>query len=169
MNSASPVLLFSLALGCSLAAPTDDIVAAADSIRGVAAALGESRGAYISLTSAQGSASDGVYSAPQAERGKVVYEESCSSCHGPSLRGGANEFGAPALAGPFFYEKWVGRTVDDLFQYASTNMPPEEAKLPQAAYLDVTAYILQVSKYPAGPTDLTATSPAMTQKIERRQ
>jgi mono/diheme cytochrome c family protein len=169
MNSASPILLFGLALGCSFLAPTINSVAA-DSIGGGLSAVAESADGYTSSTSAQGAAlSDGVYSASQAERGKVVYEESCSSCHGPSLRGGANEFGAPALAGPFFYEKWAGRTLEDLFRYASENMPPEEKKLPQAAYLDVTAYVLQVSKYPAGPSDLTATSSAMQQKIEPRQ
>jgi S-disulfanyl-L-cysteine oxidoreductase SoxD len=143
MNHTSPILLFSVALGCSLA---------------------------LSLPSAQGVApSDGLYSATQAERGKRVYEESCSSCHGAALRGGANEFAAPALAGPFFYEKWTGLTVEELFRYASEKMPPEEARLPEAAYLDVTAYILQVLKYPAGPTDLTSKSPAMNQKIEPRQ
>jgi len=31
----------------------------------------------------------------------------------------------------------------------------------------VTAYILQVLKYPAGTSDLSAASPAMKQKIEQ--
>ena len=68
---------------------------------------------------------NGPYTASQAERGKVVYEQSCSACHGASLRGGANDFAAPALAGPFFYEKWSGRTLEELHQYATENMPPE--------------------------------------------
>ena len=117
---------------------------------------------------AQGAAgSNAWYTVKQAERGKVVYEESCSTCHGASLRGGANEFAAPALAGPFFYEKWNGRPLEDLFRYAAENMPPEGEKLSEAAYLDVTAYILQVLKYPAGTEDLSAASPAMKQKIEQ--
>src|SRR5712671_2924279 len=62
-----------------------------------------------------------IYSAAQADRGRLVYEQSCSSCHGASLRGGANEFAAPALAGPFFLEKWGTRTLEELLRYASDN------------------------------------------------
>jgi mono/diheme cytochrome c family protein len=114
-------------------------------------------------------AADGSYTVSQAERGKVVYEQSCSTCHGASLRGGANEFAAPALAGPFFYEKWSGRPLEELFRYTVENMPPDQTRLSEAAYLDVTAYILQVWKYPAGNTDLSADSAAMKRKIDRPQ
>ena len=79
---------------------------------------------------------------------------------------GANEFAAPALAGPFFYEKWSGRPLGELFRYAVENMPPDQTKLSEAAYLDVIAYVLQVLKHPAGNTDLTADSPAMKRSIE---
>jgi mono/diheme cytochrome c family protein len=123
--------------------------------------------ACVVLLAAVGAASSVAYTARQAERGKALYEESCSSCHGASLRGGANEFAAPALAGPFFYEKWNGRTVEELFRYAAENMPPEGMKLSEAGYLDVTAYVLQVLKFPAGTEELTAASPAMKQKIEQ--
>ncbi len=111
----------------------------------------------------------GSYTEGQADRGKAVYEASCSSCHGASLRGGANEFAAPALAGPFFYEKWAGRPLAELFRYAAESMPPDQTKLSEAAYLDVTAYILQVLKYPAGSAELSADSPAMKRGIERLQ
>lgn len=106
-----------------------------------------------------------AYTAVQADRGKVVYEQSCSSCHGASLRGGANEFAAPALAGPFFLEKWGGRSVEELFRYAVDNMPPEQRLADAAAYVDVTAYILQVLKFPAGQAELTADSPLFKQAI----
>ena len=86
--------------------------------------------------------------------------------HGSSLRGGANEFAAPALAGPFFYEKWSGRPLGELFRYAVENMPPDQTRLSEGAYLDVMAYVLQVLKHPAGNTDLTADSPAMKRSIE---
>jgi mono/diheme cytochrome c family protein len=115
----------------------------------------------------QATASDGAYTTAQAERGKLVYEERCSSCHGASLRGGANDFAAPALAGPFFYEKWNGRVIAELFGYSSENMPPGEARLSETAYLDVTAYILQVLKYEAGTAELQADSPIMKQPITR--
>ena len=117
---------------------------------------------------AQGAAGQGGwYSAKQAGRGKVAYEENCASCHGAELRGGANEFAAPALAGPFFYEKWTGRPLEELFRYAADNMPPEGMKLSESQYLDVTAYMLEVLKYPAGTRDLSADSPVMKEKIEK--
>ena len=47
-------------------------------------------------------------------------------------------------------------------------MPPGQDHLPERAYLDVTAYILQVLKYPAGRTELTADSPGMKRPIERQ-
>ena len=46
-------------------------------------------------------------------------------------------------------------TVEELFRYAAENMPPDQTRLSEAAYLDVIAYILQVLKYPAGTADLT--------------
>ena len=145
MNIPSAFFLFCLALGPGVASSTP-----------------------ADLRLAQGvPAATGPYTASQAERGKVVYEQSCSTCHGASLRGGANEFAAPALAGPFFYEKWSGRPLEEFFRYAVENMPPDQTRLSEAAYLDVTAYILQVLKYPAGQADLGAHSPAMKRTIER--
>ena len=111
---------------------------------------------------------NGPYAAVQAERGKIVYEQRCSACHGSSLRGGANEYSAPALAGPRFFEKWNGRPLEELFLYTAENMPPGETPLPSAACLDVTAYILHVLKYPPGAAELTADSPALKLGIERR-
>ena len=114
----------------------------------------------------QAAASPG-YTAAQADRGKAVYTESCSSCHGPSLRGGANEFAAPPLAGPFFFEKWSGRPIEEFFRYAAENMPPDR-RVAAEAYVDVMAYILQVWKYPAGSSELGPSSPMMKRLIERQ-
>ena len=114
-------------------------------------------------------AAGGVYTAAQAERGRAVYREHCASCHGSSLRGGANEFAAPALAGPFFFDAWSGRTVGELLRYSADNMPPEGMLLPAADYVDVTAYVLQVLGYPEGDADLTAASPALERAIERQR
>lgn len=106
------------------------------------------------------------YTAAQAERGQVAYDENCSQCHGPALRGGSNDTAAPAIAGPFFFEKWSGRPVEEFFGFMSTTMPPEQNKLTPEAYVDVMAYIIQVWKYPAGSTELSATSLAMKQAIK---
>ena len=111
----------------------------------------------------------GAYTAAQAERGRAVYREHCQSCHGSSLRGGANEFAAPALAGPFFFDAWGGRPVAELLDYSAENMPPEGTLLPGPDYPDVTAYILQVLGYPEGDAELTADSPALASPIERQR
>lgn len=115
------------------------------------------------------SGANDTYTVAQAERGKIVYDQYCGGCHGSSLRGGANEFAAPALAGPFFFEKWGGRPLEELFRYAVDNMPPDQTRLTEAAYLDVTAYMLQVLKYPAGNTELSAASSIMKRGVERPQ
>ncbi len=111
----------------------------------------------------------GAYTAAQAERGRAVYQEHCLSCHGSSLRGGTNEFAAPALAGPFFFDAWGGRPVAELLAYSTDNMPPEGTLLPEPDYVDVTAYILQVLGYPEGDAELTPDSPALAAGIERQR
>jgi mono/diheme cytochrome c family protein len=110
-----------------------------------------------------------TYTAVQAARGRLVYERSCSECHDASLRGGANELDAPGLAGPFFLEKWSGRPLEELFLYAAENMPPGQPSLFDTAYLDITAYILQVLKYPSGNSELIADSPIMKRGLERQR
>ena len=169
MNTASTRVLIGLVVAAGLVSVSRE-AADATTIPGVwlASIAGGVRGTATLARPVQAvGGSEGWYTASQAERGKRAYEESCSSCHGPSLRGGTNEFAAPPLAGPFFYEKWTGRTVDALFRYAAENMPPDQMKLTEAAYLDVTAYVLQVLKYPAGTAELTANSPAMKRPIEQ--
>lgn len=168
MNNIPACFLVCLALEAGLT-PSGRAVAATDSLLTVSPFVGQdgggARSAKVRLTQAA-PAANGPYTASQAERGKVVYEQSCGTCHGSSLRGGANEFAAPALAGPFFYEKWSGRPLEELFRYAVDNMPPDQTKLSETAYLDVMAYVLQVLKHPAGTTELTADSPAMKRSIE---
>lgn len=161
---------FLLCLACeAVFTPSARGAAATDPLRAVSPLVGEggggARSANLRLAQTAPGA-NGPYTASQAERGKVVYEQSCGTCHGSSLRGGANEFAAPALAGPFFYEKWSGRLLEELFRYAVDSMPPDQTKLSEAAYLDVMAYVLQVLKHPAGNTELTADSPALKRSIE---
>ena len=138
----------------------------------VAACLGV--GSAWAASAASGPAQDdslagGAYTAAQAERGRAIYQEHCQSCHGSSLRGGANEFAAPALAGPFFFDAWTGRPVAELLDYSAESMPPEGSLLPEPDYVDVTAYILQVLGYPEGDAELTADAPALTVGIERQR
>jgi mono/diheme cytochrome c family protein len=99
---------------------------------------------------------DGVYSAEQARRGEARYASACAACHLADLAGTlAGDTGAPPLRGvPFltFIESWNARR---LFEYVKSTMPADDpASLPEAAYLDVLAYLFQANGFPAGPVDL---------------
>ncbi|HEY7821114.1 MAG TPA: cytochrome c, partial [Vicinamibacteria bacterium] len=119
---------------------------------------------YVLVASAQ-SASGGHYTAAQAEKGRVLYEEACASCHGLELSDGA----ASALAGPGFARDWgPGQNVSDLFGWGSpsvadlyfvirTTMPQGAAgSLGAEQYVDIVAYILQRNGYASGERPLSA-------------
>jgi len=112
---------------------------------------------------AQGkSVADGVYSDAQAERGTALYAEQCASCHGENLEGVADLF--PALTGDAFIKTWQGKSVGELFDKIATTMPaldPGSLKPEQSA--DITAFILNKSKYPAGAADLAASAEPLKQ------
>ena len=95
---------------------------------------------------------DGVYTADQAARGKVVYDSHCSSCHLADL-GGSQE--ARPLAGDRFMEDWREDTLHSLFTRIRSLMPFDDpATLGDEAYLDSVAYILQFNGFPAGTREL---------------
>ena len=94
------------------------------------------------------SANDGVFTADQATKGDAVYKEQCAACHGDNLEGSGP---MPPLAGKDFLTNWQGKTVADLFEKTQTSMPataPGTLTPEQTAHL--MAYMLSVSKYPAG-------------------
>jgi mono/diheme cytochrome c family protein len=96
---------------------------------------------------------DGVYSADQAEKGRVVYETHCSRCHGAGLSGSAN---VSALAGEAFVRNWGGDTLGGLFKTIRTTMPRNfPSSLSDDEYLDVITYILKANELPAGPTPIS--------------
>ena len=105
---------------------------------------------------------DGVYTAAQAERGKSVNQRHCAECHGATLTGG--QFGGAPLAGGFFMHRWSNRTLETLFEYARTNMPPgSEGSLSRQQYLDVIAFVLQANGFPAGEEELVADPQELSQ------
>jgi S-disulfanyl-L-cysteine oxidoreductase SoxD len=102
----------------------------------------------------------GVYTAAQSERGRVVYQSSCGQCHGETLGGDIG----PTLVGPF-WAIWEGRTAAELLKIIRTTMPadaPESLK-PQE-YADLVAYLFSVNKFPAGEMELPA-EPEALEKI----
>lgn len=95
---------------------------------------------------------DGVYTEEQAKRGEAVYGQICASCHGPALMGTDM---APPLTGDAFMTNWKDLTVQDLAEKIRLAMPSDDpGSLNQEQTADVITYILSVSKYPAGQTEL---------------
>lgn len=98
----------------------------------------------------------GVYTAAQAERGRVVVQNHCSECHHDDLSGGEG----PALAGATFMVKWETHTLERLFHKVRDTMPSVgSTEVSVNEKLDSIAFILQQNGFPAGSADLTETSP----------
>jgi mono/diheme cytochrome c family protein len=95
---------------------------------------------------------NGVYTAAQAERGRIVVQNHCSECHHDDLSGGEG----PALAGPIFMVKWETHTVERLFQKIRDTMPSSgSTEVSDSDKLDAVAFILQQNGFPAGASELT--------------
>lgn len=104
---------------------------------------------------------DGVYSEAQATRGAVLFDKECAGCHGPDGEGGGM---APALSGPAFLANYDGQTVGDLFDRNRTTMPVgKEGQLSGQQIADITAFMLQVNKFPAGASELAIQSMMLKQ------
>lgn len=90
------------------------------------------------------SATAGVYSAAQAERGRTVHREECTGCHG-----------ATAYIGEGFDSLWRGLSIFDVFEQIRTTMPDDNpGRLERAQYVDVIAYILSLNGFAAGAEEL---------------
>jgi cytochrome c len=97
---------------------------------------------------------DGVYTAPQAERGEVAYRESCTSCHGAQMEGKGQ---TPPLAGSDFTSRWDGIFLRDLFEKIQVSMPADRpGELSGQQNADILAYMLKFNQFPAGATELPA-------------
>lgn len=95
----------------------------------------------------------GVYSAAQAERGKMQYAVNCRSCHT-----------AASHTGVTFAKWWKDRTLADLFAYMSSQMPKNDpGSLAPEQYADVVAYLLKMNAMPAGTAELLADSASLAQ------
>jgi len=95
---------------------------------------------------------DGVFSEEQATRGKALYSQECSSCHGGELTGGEM---APPLAGGEFMAGWDGLTVGDLFERIRISMPQNApGSLSGQQNADILAFVFSANKFPAGTTEM---------------
>ena len=111
--------------------------------------------AVFSLTGHAGqsrSVTEGVYSAGQAARARQIYQAQCAECHGNAMEGTIG----PPLVGENFLSNWSARPLAELVDKIQKTMPfnlPQSLSRQQST--DLTAYILQAGKFPAGQVDLS--------------
>jgi cytochrome c len=109
---------------------------------------------------------DGVYAESQAQAGKDIYLDKCVTCHAEDLSGDTPYNPAPALAGKPFLASWDRRSVNELFEFMSKNMPKDApASLEKEDYIKVIAFIFQSNKFPAGKESLTPDEDALKKII----
>ena len=101
--------------------------------------------ALLLLQGAAKSASDGVFTKEQADRGRTKYTQVCSNCHQGDLSGSDQ---APGLAGGDFLDRWDGQTVGDLADRIRTSMPLDDVgSLNVQLSADLTSYLLQANGF----------------------
>ena len=119
------------------------------------------------------SAWDGVFSEAQATRGRGVYSGACGFCHGRRLNGAPDDpdmRSTPPLARARFLREWEGRSLATLFEYTRLTMPEDNpTSLTDAEYVDVIAYMLSVSRMPAGDDELSPESRSLAQIVIRQR
>jgi mono/diheme cytochrome c family protein len=93
---------------------------------------------------------DGVYTEQQAQSGEEQYEAICAACHD------GDEPEAPPPKGPAFIERWREAPLSFLHDFIRTNMPGDKpGTLAEENYVNLVAYLLRTSGYPAGAAELT--------------
>lgn len=130
-----------------------------------------------------------VFTAAQAEAGRVAYENTCGKCHTPSLLGRKGEPGelppvgslskeyqdfigphgfVPPLAGKTFIERWGSKTAGQLisrFQETVDSFGLEGSD--KEFTVNITAYILLVNGAKAGTQPLHRSTEAVVREIIR--
>jgi mono/diheme cytochrome c family protein len=96
---------------------------------------------------------DGVYTGPQAGRGRAIYIEQCATCHGDALTGGV----APPLTGDEFRAIWGDLPLVELADKIRNTMPTSNpGGLSPQQTVDLVAHILQTGGFPAGQNELSS-------------
>ncbi len=119
----------------------------------MAATLGAfSAGSYVIVAQELKSQWSGIFTVEQATRGKAMYSDKCSSCHGDDGEGTAM---APGLIDETFATAWNDQPLADVFDRIQKTMPQNapDSLLPQET-ADILAFVLSQAKYPAGSQEL---------------
>jgi mono/diheme cytochrome c family protein len=105
---------------------------------------------------------DGVYTESQAARGTTAFGQNCAGCHTLATEGKS------PLAGEPFWKSFSQRTVGDLLDYVSTNMPNgRPGSLNESTYRDIVAAMLKSNDFPAGTTELQHDTIASVQIVPK--
>jgi mono/diheme cytochrome c family protein len=105
---------------------------------------------------------DGVYTEAQATRGATAFGQSCGGCHSLGTQGKS------ALSGDLFWKSFSQKTVADLLDYVSTNMPNgAPGTLTESTYRDIVAVMLKSNDFPAGTAELERNTIAGVQIIPK--
>jgi hypothetical protein len=92
----------------------------------------------------------------------MAFGQSCSGCHALAAEGKAPLAGAP------FWKSFAQKTVGDLIEFVSTNMPNgTPGSLGESTYRDIVALILKSNGFPAGTTELERNNTADVQIIRK--
>ena len=123
--------------------------------------------ALASLAAAQNSAPrrtvwEGVYSEAQAGRGAAAFGQNCAGCHSLTADGKS------ALVGDKFWKSFSQKTVGDVLDYVSTNMPNGRGgSLAESVYTDIVSLLLKSNGFPAGAAELERAAIAGVQIIPK--
>jgi len=97
---------------------------------------------FASATADPRTINDGVYTKDQAKVGEVLYTQHCILCHD-------KKYFRPVL------KRWEGQAINVLFTVMSTSMPESNPGfLSEKEYVDILAYVLSLSRYAAGDSEL---------------
>jgi mono/diheme cytochrome c family protein len=104
------------------------------------------------------SITESVYSSVQATRGQKTYQSQCADCHGKVMEGSSG----PPLAGAEFLANWSARPLSGLVDKIQKTMPfGQGGSLSRQQSTDLTAFILQTGKFPAGQAELNEAALAL--------
>ena len=119
------------------------------------------------------SAWDGVFTEAQAARGRQIYFGACGLCHGRRLNGAPDDpdmVSTPPLARARFLRVWEGRSLAVLLAYTRLTMPEDNpGSLTDEEYVDVVAYMLSMSRMPAGDGELPPDARGLAEIVIRQR
>lgn len=130
-----------------------------------------------------------IFTAAQAEAGRIAAENTCGKCHTPGLLGRTGASGefpplsalspdyqkfigprgwVPPLAGKAFIDKWGSKTASELIARFQETVPyflPEHKD--DETTVNITAYILQMNGAQPGSVPLTRSTGAVVRSVTK--